>query len=507
MTGVETGHRIDAMRAIPRRSGARGLAGVAALILAATGCTTSVTPLPDLGHLYDRAASWRDDERNPVIVIPGVLGAKLVDEDSDRIAWSAFLGSYADPRKPDGARMVALPMREGAALHELTDGVVPAGVLESVRVSVLGLPVEQQAYVSILRTLGVGGYRDQQLGVAGAIDYGDDHFTCFQFDYDWRRDNVENAARLHAFILEKRAFVKEQLRERYGIDAKDLRFDIVAHSMGGLLARYYLRYGGVDLPEDGSDPPITWAGARYVQRLVQVGTPNAGSIAALRDLVEGTKLSFVLPRYPPAVVGTMPSIYQLLPRARHGAVRDAAGDPIEVLERATWERYGWGLASSEQADVLARLLPEVDDADTRRRIALDHLEKTLTRAARFQRALDVPATPPYDTLLHLFAGDARPTPAVVQVENGTGDLVVTVEAPGDDTVLRSSAVMDERVGRDDRWTPGLESPIAWTDVSFVFTDHLEMTRDPSFTDNILYRLLDAPKPRARACSRDCTPVP
>jgi pimeloyl-ACP methyl ester carboxylesterase len=420
-----------------------------------------------------------------------VLGTKLIDGSSRRVTWGAFLGNYADPRQPEGARLVALPMREGVPLRELHDETVPDGVLESVRVSVLGLPVEQQAYVAILRTLGVGAYRDQQL--AGAIDYGTDHFTCFQFDYDWRRDNIENAARLHAFILEKREYVREQLRERYGIVRDEIRFDVVAHSMGGLLARYYLRYGGADLPSDGSAPVITWAGAANVERLVMVGTPNAGSLLALRDLVEGTKLSFVLPRYPAAVIGSMPAIYQLLPRARHGAVRDAAGESIDVFDPTVWRRYGWGLASAAQAETLRALLPSEPDDAARQRIALDHLSKSLARAARFQAALDVPAAPPDTTALHLFAGDATPTPAVVEVD-AEGELMTRVYAPGDDTVLRSSAVMDERIGSEEGWSPGLVSPVAWNDVTFVFGDHLGMTRDPSFTDNVLYRLLDAPRP-------------
>jgi hypothetical protein len=52
--------------------------------------------------------------------------------------------------------------------------------------------------------------------------------------------------------------------------------------------------------------------------------------------------------------------------------------------------------------------------------------------------------------------------------------------------------MDERVGQAE-WAPGLVTPIAWSDITFVFSDHLEMTRDPSFSDNILWRLLDAPR--------------
>ena len=48
--------------------------------------------------------------------------------------------------------------------------------------------------------------------------------------------------------------------------------------------------------------------------------------------------------------------------------------------------------------------------------------------------------------------------------------------------------MDERLGGD--WAPVLVSPIQWRQVVFLFTEHLEMTKDPTFTDNILFLLLD-----------------
>ena len=111
--------------------------------------------------------------RNPVIVIPGILGSKLVDGETGRIVWGAFERGYADPRTDSGARLVSLPMRQGASLWSLQDKVQPAGVLDRVRVNVVGLPVELNAYLRILGTLGVGGYRDELLGQAGAIDYGE----------------------------------------------------------------------------------------------------------------------------------------------------------------------------------------------------------------------------------------------------------------------------------------------------------------------------------------------
>lgn len=50
--------------------------------------------------------------------------------------------------------------------------------------------------------------------------------------------------------------------------------------------------------------------------------------------------------------------------------------------------------------------------------------------------------------------------------------------------------MDERT--EGAWSPTLRSPIDWGQVNFIFTKHLAMTRDPAFTDNMLYLLLEDP---------------
>jgi len=457
------------------------------------GCSSAPAG-PGLGTLYNRAARHADQHRNPVIVIPGIMGSKLIDRSTGTIVWGAYTGKFADPETPAGARLVALPMAEGKTLAASHDGIEPQGALESITVDVLGLPVSLDAYAAILATLGVGGYRDESLGLGGSVDYGDEHFTCFQFDYDWRRDNVENAARLGRFIDAKKAYVAAEMDKRFGVKNADVRFDIVAHSMGGLVARYYLRYGQVDLPADGSAPKITWAGAKHVERLIVVGTPSAGSAKALVNLVEGADLApgFV-PMTPPAVLGTMPSLYQLLPRGRHGALVDAADDkPIrDMYDPALWEAMKWGLASPGQADVLATLLPDVSDPATRRRIALDHQRKCLVRAQRFAEAMDRPSAPPAGTQLMLFAGDAVATPVVISANRTTGRIKTVKWAPGDGTVARSSALLDERLAG--QWTPALRTPIGWRNVTFLFTGHLGMTKDPAFADNVLYQLLEAPR--------------
>ena len=449
---------------------------------------------PDLGELYSEAAKIDGLFRNPVIVIPGILGSRLVDARSGTVVWGAFDGGYADPRDPEGRRLVALPMKLGADLDELEDLVIPDGALRKVDVKFLGLPFSGEAYAQILDALGIGGFRDKDLGQAGAVDYGDAHYTCFQFDYDWRLDLVQNARRLDDFIEVQRSYVRGQLEERFGIKNADVHFDIVTHSMGGLLARYYLRYGRADLPGDGLSPAVTWEGAKFVDRLVMVAPPNAGSAHAFTELVEGSDLPFVLPDYPPAVLGTMPAIYQLLPRARHGFLVDAS-DPSQRLDNALdpklWQEMGWGLADPSQDEVLADLLPEVSDPAERRRIALDHQRKCLERAEHIALALDQDATPPSTLEIFLVAGDAIPTARSIAVDRSNGDVWVAATGPGDGKVLRSSALMDERAGGQN-W-PRLVSPIALAGVLFLFTDHRGITNDPVFVDNLLYLLLVDPR--------------
>ena len=455
------------------------------------GCGGSHYETPDLGGLYSTAARRSHDQGNAVIVIPGILGSKLRDADSGQLVWGAFEKTTADPESPEGARLVALPMKKGVPLDQLTDNVHSDGALDRVKVSLFGLPIELNAYINILSTLGAGGYLDDQLALneLNNIDYGDDHFTCFQFDYDWRLDNVENAKRLNAFIEEKREYILEEYRKR-GMDKEDVKFDIVAHSMGGLLTRYFLRYGAEGLPEDGSVPEVTWAGAEHVDKVIIIGTPNAGAVGAIENLFVGRDIGPFLPKYEPAIIGTMPSLYQQLPRTRHRAILDQNRQPVDIMDVDLWIENGWGLADPNQAHVLEWLLPEVSDPEERREIAIDHLKKSMKRGKRFQEAIDHPATPPDRLKLHLLAGDAIPTGSAVTIDSSESHFTVTDYAPGDGTVARYSALMDERTGG--HWQPYLQSPIKWSNVLFLFSDHLGLTKDPGFSDNVLYILLEQP---------------
>jgi len=468
------------------------------LAIGLTGCQSLGKHEADVKIIYERSAQYHMPDRNPVIVIPGILGSKLIDRDSRRMVWGAFDPESVDPTTPEGARLISLPVEGNRPLSELRDGVEPNGVLDKVHINLFGIPLDIRAYVGILTTLGAGGYRDEALGLH-AIDYGDDHFTCFQFDYDWRRDNVENAKRLKQFIEAKRAYVQQAYKKRYGIEQAAVKFDIVAHSMGSLVARYFLMYGDADLPEQGQDAVVTWAGADYVDRLILIGPPNAGSINALTQLIEGFDVGRpLLPYYQSALLGTFPALYELLPRPRHGAIvwdGDKSAPGLNLYDPALWDRYEWGLASREDRNVsfLRSVLPDVADDEERRHIAIALQTTILRRTKAFHEAMDKPARLPSGVDMFLIVGDAVDTPKRASVDRKSGIFKIVDYGAGDGTVLRSSALLDERIGGE--WRPGLVSPIDWSSVLFLFSDHLGLTQDDAFADNVLYWLLEDPRTR------------
>ena len=79
-----------------------------ALLLSA--CASTKQNTANLKSIYDRSAQYHLPDRNPVIVIPGVLGSRLIDEQTGVTVWGAFRKDYADPGSAEGARLIALPL-------------------------------------------------------------------------------------------------------------------------------------------------------------------------------------------------------------------------------------------------------------------------------------------------------------------------------------------------------------------------------------------------------------
>jgi hypothetical protein len=119
-----------------------------------------------------------------------------------------------------------------------------------------------------------------------------------EFPYDWRLDNRVSARQLEALV-------DDRLRRwREFSHNPDARVIFVAHSMGGLIARYYLE---------------VLEGWRTCRVLVTFGTPHRGSLNALDFLANGYKHLFVDLT---EVMRSFPSVHQLLPIYRALRVGD-----------------------------------------------------------------------------------------------------------------------------------------------------------------------------------------
>jgi pimeloyl-ACP methyl ester carboxylesterase len=406
-------------------------------------------------------------KRNPVIVIPGVLGSKLVAEATSRSVWGEWRRGFSDPASGEGAQLFGLPMETGKLLNELRSRSRVEGTLGKVRGSIAGMPVRITAYGDVLSAMGVGSYGDTYVRNRGQAIRSSE--AAFEFSYDWRRSLDECAAEFEAFVLRATRFLQVQRGS-----SEPIRFDVVGHSMGGLVLRYFLRYGGQLLPYDGAAPRTTWAGAAHVEKAIIVGTPNAGSLKMVDRLVRGIPGNALHPTYGPVLVGTFPSGYQLLPRCRH---KPCGPDTDDLLDPEFWLGRDWGLTASWLDAERARQLPGIDTPAGRLEVAEDQLRKCLLNARLFQQAMDQPigSLPPH-LEFHLFVGEGQKTPCRFKSERGDRVVQFTQFAPGDGTVLSTSARMQEPDGRQ---------PVPWRSVTPLKSSHMDMLKDPALLLGIL----------------------
>src|SRR5437763_5269249 len=192
-----------------------------ALMVWTSGCVRSKPKLqPDLAQIFRPAT--RQTGKTPIIVIPGMLGSRLENKRTGDKVWPR-----AHPKDED----LRLPVSPD--LKKNRDDVVATQVVETAN---LGFPIpEIKVYEDLTNTL--TNYAGYKRGNIDDPQPGGDYDTFYLFPYDWRRDNVETAQ----LLSEKIARLKEKLHR------PDLRFNLLAHSMGGLIARYYLMYGARDV--------------------------------------------------------------------------------------------------------------------------------------------------------------------------------------------------------------------------------------------------------------------
>lgn len=440
------------------KPGRRRVLGGMAAVLALAGCgLTSPRAIREPPEGFDRRGP-----RPPVVFIHGAFGARLRDRASGRELWpigarELLLSDYAGlelPLDPDSGE--ALP--DAVEAFELFE---EAGNLEF--------------YGSLIEALEqAGGYRQAVPGSAVT----DDTPRLYAYLYDWRRDFAEAARGLESWV--------GQLRRDHGDPA--LRVDLVVHSSGGLLARYFLLYGAAPVPAAGTAVP-SYAGVPMIRRVVAIGVPEIGIATAARALIEGESVG--LNRIWPSTLATCHAAFQLLPHGEDAWLLDGAGRPLPVdaLDFEVWREHRLSVF-----DPWVRERARHEHGGGRR--GRDHLA-LLERAfaLRLARALDLrealragplPRAVPY----HVIAGDCRGTLGRLVLErHGERRRVTTTPSdirwprrgvpyarlmlePGDGTVTRASARARPRMPVAGR--PSFPHALGLRDERFVCASHNQL---------------------------------
>jgi pimeloyl-ACP methyl ester carboxylesterase len=393
-----------------------------------------------------------------VVFVPGILGSQLLRPDGAE-AW-LNLGNTL------GHHDISLPLK--LPFSRSRDDLHPGFLVGTD--NVLPRAFGFTEYSDVLDLLDTAGWEP---GVGRGPRYA-------VYTYDWRRDLVESAQG-----LERRL---EGLAREMG--DPEARFHLVGHSMGGLVVRLYLRYGGTGASEGR---PVAWAGARRVASVVLAATPNAGSLPALGAILNGERVGLSHTTLAAAVVRRMPSIYQLLPPAGTKPLVDARGRPLalDLHDPATWERFGWGPFAPASDD---RLAPE-----------RAFVAAALRGAKALHAALARPPTTPCPVPVYALGGDCLLTLARAVAGEGRPGSPPRLEArtrreqdllyeAGDGRVTRASLLATHLAGAESA-SSGSGLPEV-TQAFFGSADHHGLYADPAF-QSLLLRLFLRPAP-ARA---------
>jgi pimeloyl-ACP methyl ester carboxylesterase len=307
------------------------------------------------------------------------LGWALIPVLAVMLLFSFFQRARADG--PLHAQvLVFLPAYEGSKLYDPDlaadgdDAPCVWGSLDAIRSAKLYLALRMPNPLQARPMISAGPidvYGDFISGVSEGQDTpgfqpytdGADFFT---FAYDWRQEIATVTAPLLLQELEKYARIHE---EKTGIPAPDTKFILVGHSMGGLVARTFL-----------SENP-QWADR--IAAMYLVGTPNLGSVKAIKTLVVGPgALKENAVNFPASLLNflpnsvdvnltklvaiTRPSIYELLPfddprwecvAADGSRTRISAQDMLRI---GAWQPY-WPTPELERRIFLDDWLKKQED--------------------------------------------------------------------------------------------------------------------------------------------------
>ena len=366
-----------------------------AFSLLLSGCLAGGKKAPNLDAIF--AQSKLRKGKRPVIIIPGILGSELVNSETKERVWINLSAA-----KTDGLSLPVSP-----DLSQNRDKLVATRIIERVKVSAF-LP-EVSIYEALIQSMErYGGYTNGDWEDPDRENGGLDKY--YVFAYDWRLDNVENAR----LLVQKIEDLKTKL------DEPNLKFNVIAHSMGGLIVRYAAMYGDADLPPESALPAPNWNSAAHFNKIFMFGVPNEGSMATLELLLKGYRVGgFELRVLNREAAVTAPAVFQLLPHQNTARFYDENLKPLalDLYNPETWKKYGWSAYADNAFRSKFAGQPNAVNAAGKKSefadVSLEDFElyfsRTLKRAKLFHDALDINTEVPPSITFFAFGSDCDDT--------------------------------------------------------------------------------------------------
>jgi pimeloyl-ACP methyl ester carboxylesterase len=225
----------------------------------------------------DKTRMW-----DVVIVLPGIGGSVLQKDGID--IWAISGRAISRAMLTMGHLLDELSLSgDDPKVDDLGDGIKATRVMQDV--TFIPKLSKIDGYTGLLRMI------SENFRIRHGHPEDNEPANFFEFPYDWRRDNRSSARKLQQFINNKLHIWRKHTGKQ---DAKVI---LLAHSMGGLVSRYYLEM--LD-------------GCRDCRLLVTFGTPFHGSLNALDSLTNGVSKALGLMDLS-SLIRSCTSTYQLLP--------------------------------------------------------------------------------------------------------------------------------------------------------------------------------------------------